>query len=123
MTLIGRDDAMRLVGDAAKYGKNVVETLDLASKINDLEDAKIEGEDKALERKDIREMRRSWSKWILRAILVIIAFDLVIVFFAGFGWMKFEGVILPIFIGESLIQVLGLAVIIVGFLFNKSPRR
>lgn len=123
MSHIGRDEAMKLVDGAAGTNKSPVEVLDLASKINSLEDAKIDGEDRANVRKDIREMRKRWSEWILRAIVAIIFFDFVVVFCVGLGWMRFDSqVILPVFIGESLVQTLGLAVIIVRFLFHNDSR-
>jgi len=72
------------------------------------------------ERNDIIRMRRRWANWLLVAILAIIVFDFFVIACVGFGWMKFnKGYIIPFFVGESLIKTLGLAIIVVKFLFNE----
>lgn len=69
---------------------------------------------------DVIRMRRKWSNWLLVAIFAIITFDFFIIICVGFRWMTFEkGYIVPFFIGESLIKTLGLALIVVKFLFNE----
>lgn len=72
---------------------------------------------------DVIEMRKNWSRWLLRAILAIIIFDFFIIFAVGIGWMKFDkGYIVPFFVGESLIKTLGLAIVVVKFLFNSKNK-
>lgn len=72
------------------------------------------------ERKDIISMRRNWSWGILTAIISIVLFDFFIITAVGFGWMMFsETYLVPMFIAESLIKIVGLAYIVVNFLFNK----
>lgn len=68
---------------------------------------------------DVIEMRKSWSYWLLRTIMLIVVFDFFVIVMVGFKLMKFEGYIMPFFIGESLIKTLGLAIIVVKFLFNE----
>lgn len=69
---------------------------------------------------DILKMRRRWSNWLLWVIIAVVAFDFFVVIAVGFGWMSFkEGYIVPFFVGESLIKTLGLAIIVVKFLFNE----
>jgi len=71
------------------------------------------------ERKEVRNMRIRWSNWILGCIVAIVAVDFLLVGAVGFGWAKFpDGYTLPAFLGESIINIIGLAVIIVRFLFS-----
>lgn len=65
-------------------------------------------------------MRSRWSFWILASIIAITLFDFFIVAGLGFGFIHFDQqFIIPAFIGESLIKTIGLAYIVVNFLFNK----
>lgn len=72
------------------------------------------------ERNDIIKMRGHWAYWILWAVIAIIGFDFFVIICVGFSWMKFDkGYIVPFFVSESLIKTLGLAIIVVKFLFNE----
>lgn len=72
------------------------------------------------ERNDVIGMRKLWARWLLFAIIAIIVFDFFVIVCVGFGGMKFDkGYIIPFFVGESLLKTLGLAMIVVNFLFNK----
>jgi len=94
--------------------------LEQKRKFRQLERDKTEAEILAKERLDIMAMRRMWSKWLLFVIISIVAFDFFVILAVGFEWMKFsEGYIVPFFVGESFLKTIGLALIVVGFLFNK----
>lgn len=72
------------------------------------------------EKSDIIGMRRAWSNWILGVIIFVTFFDVLIITLLGFGIMKFDSqYALPAIITESIVKVIGLAYIIVNFLFNK----
>ncbi len=74
----------------------------------------------AEERKNIIDMRRDWSKWILRCILFIVISDVIVMFLLGIHWMSFDSQwMVPVFVADSMTKVLGLAWIIVNFLFGK----
>jgi len=74
----------------------------------------------ANERLQFQKLRIRWSNWILGCIVGITFFDFYIIFNIGFGWMNFDNkFIIPAFLGESIIKVIGLAIIIVRFLFSK----
>ncbi|KKS31858.1 MAG: hypothetical protein UU93_C0013G0013 [Candidatus Amesbacteria bacterium GW2011_GWA2_42_12] len=89
-------------------------------KISQLEQDKTTAEMLARERWDIMGMRRKWSDWLLRVIISIVFFDFFVILAVGFKWMSFnEGYIVPFFVGESFLKTIGLALIVVGFLFNK----
>ncbi len=71
------------------------------------------------ERKELRNMRIRWSNWILICIIAIVIFNFLVVSFVGFGIVTFpEENILPAFLAQSLINVIGLAIIIVKYLFS-----
>lgn len=75
------------------------------------------------ERIEIRKMRLRWSNGILGSIVAVIGFDFFIVLNIGYGWMSFNNIIFPVFIVESIIKIIGLAFIIVRFLFSDESFR
>lgn len=97
-------------------------------KISDLQLRKIEGglgdERKsaaidARAREDIIKMRKCWSYVVLSCIGLIVVLDFLIVFLLGFKVISFkEGYLIPIFITDSILEVFGLAYVVVKFLFN-----
>lgn len=75
----------------------------------------------AKERQEIIQMRSRWSNWILFVIVAISFFDMVLIIGIGRMWFVFNNSYsVPLFIGESLIKLLGLAFLIVHFLFNNN---
>lgn len=71
------------------------------------------------EKQDILKMRYRWSNWLLGVIVAIVGIDFVIIFFVGFELINFHSdIFMPLFIGDSLIKTLGLAIIVVKFLFD-----
>jgi hypothetical protein len=74
----------------------------------------------AREKDEIIDMRTRWSYWLLYIVIAITVFDAIVVFLVGLNILSFqEGYILPIFIGEGFLKVIGLALIVVKFLFNE----
>lgn len=72
------------------------------------------------EKAEIIMMRKSWSRWILFVIIFITFIDVLIIILVGFELIHFESELaLPAIITESIVKVIGLAYIIVNFLFNK----
>jgi len=71
------------------------------------------------EKKDILEFRRYWSPrifWLLVSILIFQAGFVVVI---GLGWLDFveyENVV-SVYLAESVIQIVGLSVIVLKFLF------
>ena len=75
---------------------------------------------KARERGDLIEFRKMWSNWTLGFVGLIVLSNVVIVFLLGFGILRFENQdVIPYFVGDSVIKTIGLAYIIVNFLFSK----
>lgn len=118
MSLIGRDEAVEIL--KGSEGLNRAEAFGVFDVINKLENDKQQAELRAEEYKQILSLRKSWSKWILIAVCVIIFSDVILIFFIGAGWLKFTNdIVVPFFIGESFLKTIGLALIIVNFLFKK----
>lgn len=86
---------------------------------NRLDWENLEAEIKAQEKMNIIEMRKKWSEWILGCIVGIVIFDGVVIFLLGLNVIEFNGHLAPIFIGESLLKMFGLAYVVVKFLFTK----
>ncbi len=66
------------------------------------------------------EHRELWSKVLLSLVALIIVSDMAIIFFTGFGLMKFDNeTTLPLFIASNLAQIFTLSVLVVKFLFRQ----
>lgn len=68
-------------------------------------------------------LRNRWSNWLLGVIVVIIVVDLFIMISVGFGWMTYTKTHIIVFIFESILKIVGLAYIVVNFLFDKNTTR
>lgn len=68
-------------------------------------------------------LRKKWS-WILAgALALILLFNFAVVFCVGFGWTTFEDEwFLRIVLGTNLADIIGLAYVVVRFLFKHPPR-
>ncbi|MDQ3098979.1 MAG: hypothetical protein M3Q44_04495 [bacterium] len=69
-------------------------------------------------------MRESWS-WILAALLTLsIIFQFVMIIIVGKEWLDFSQNkdFLLLVTGENFVQIIGLCLIIVNFLFPKQPK-
>ena len=72
----------------------------------------------------IVSMRRTWSTWLLSAIMLVVIFDIFLILAIGTGFLTFEAnYFVPVFVSESLLKIFGLAVIVVKFLFNEDAIR
>ena len=87
------------------------------------ESEKIERDLKELEKEDILDMRKKWSDWVLFCVVLIVAWDAIVIGLIGIGWLQFknDNIILH-FLIESVIKLFGLAIIIVNFLFPKNKK-
>ncbi|PIZ55627.1 hypothetical protein COY23_04545 [bacterium (Candidatus Torokbacteria) CG_4_10_14_0_2_um_filter_35_8] len=114
-----RREAVKLV----KEEKVLSQDWTRSEAFDQLESEQIFAQIKAEEKRDIIRMRGQWSRWILACIVGIVILDYFVVFFLGFGWIKFgSGYTVPLFIGESLIKIFGLAIIVVKFLFERDKK-
>jgi len=93
--------------------------IELERKILELENSNLQAQLDADEKRDIISMRRRWSNWLLFALLLIMAFDMILVALVGFKVWTFAGNTLPLIVIDSLVKIIGLALIVVNFLFNK----
>lgn len=68
-------------------------------------------------------LRKKWS-WILAsALLLILLFNIAVVFCVGFRWISFSDEwFLRIVLGTNLADIIGLAYVVVRFLFKHPPR-
>jgi hypothetical protein len=73
----------------------------------------------AMEKEDIINMRRLWSNFLLAVVLFVVIFDSIIFIGIGRSWFIYDDRVVPVFIVESLLKILGLALIVVKFLFNE----
>ncbi|MBI2436646.1 MAG: hypothetical protein HYV41_02820 [Candidatus Magasanikbacteria bacterium] len=94
--------------------------IDIQKCAQEIDERSIKAELWARERRDIIEMRAGWSKWILYSIISVIIFDMLITLLLGFQVIFFTSEwIVPAFVTDSIIKVIGLAYIVVNFLFHK----
>ena len=74
------------------------------------------------EKKDILGYRKFWSPrifWLIFSILVFQAFLIIVI---GLGWLDYISYqsVVSVYLGESVIQVFGLGIIVLKFLFPKN---
>lgn len=76
------------------------------------------------EKKDILLYRKFWSPRIFWLILSILVFQGCLIVVIGLGWLKYLGYqsVVSIYLGESVVQIFGLGIIILKFLFPKNNR-
>jgi len=116
MQQITRKKALSLLSSK----KAVEDPIDISFRTLQLEERSILSRLRAEERKNIIEMRKNWSRWMLFCIVFIVLFDVVLISLLGFHVISFESQwVIPAFIADNLAKVLGLAAIIVKFLFGK----
>ncbi len=67
------------------------------------------------------KLRCRWSTFILICIGVLIVFQIALTFLVGMKMLDFSDYqwFLPLVVTENFVQVIGLALIVVRFLFNK----
>lgn len=112
---VNKSEAIQLV-----EGIDGVDGLKLALMKSALEQSQNDAELKAQEKKELILMRGRWSTGVFLLLIFIIVTDTLFIYAVGLGWLHFENsFIIPTFIGEGLIKTIGLAYIIVRFLFNK----
>ena len=87
---------------------------------DEVKNASLDAQLKLKERQELIGMRGKWSSGVLALLVLIVFSDLAFIWALGFGIISFSNdLIVPAFIADSLIKTIGLAAIIVGFLFNK----
>lgn len=112
------------ITEASKEIKKFEEKAGLETHIlNELQRESLRAELQLKEQREIIEMRGQWSWWVLACIVSINIFDFLVIGALGFHWISFEGYVIPVFIADSLLKTLGLAAIIVNFLFNERSIR
>ncbi len=112
---IDRQEAIELVRDASD--------IDVLKKswIKDQQDREAtEAELKLREHHDLINMRSKWSDSVLNLVKIIVFSGIAFSWALGLGWIKFDNnLAVPVFISDSLLKSIGLAYIIVHFLFHK----
>ncbi len=72
------------------------------------------------ENRAIIKMRGLWSTWVLIFIGIIVAFDIILVSFYGFGiWNFKDSNVVVIVITENFLKIVGLGLLITHSLFKK----
>jgi len=69
--------------------------------------------------KDYYDMRRSWGNFLKWCLIVILAFNILLVLFVGMEWLKFKDEwFLRIVLTTNLADIIGLVYLVVKFLFS-----
>lgn len=76
------------------------------------------------EKKDILGYRRFWSPRIFWLIFSILVFQGLLIIIIGLGWLDYLHYqsVVSVYLGESVIQVFGLGIIVLKFLFPKNNK-
>ena len=119
-------EAIKIISKEEIKEKINVQPPEVIDKIETELDRESEEMEKYLNNKakiDVIRLRKWWGYVILGCVVAIVIFDFKIILLLGYGKISFsEGYIVPIFITESLLKIIGLAIIIVGYLFNKDKK-
>jgi hypothetical protein len=74
------------------------------------------------EKSEFLQFRKKWSNYLLMLVVFIVVFNAVFLLAVGYGWIQFaDEWLVRIIVGGSFIEVLGLAKIVVDFLFREPP--
>lgn len=77
---------------------------------------------KLREKTDFLSFRKEWSRNLLYLVVFIVVFTAAFLIAVGLGWLTFmDEWLVRIIIAGSFIEVLGLAKIVVDFLFKEPP--
>lgn len=91
-----------------------------------IEDANIKLDElklKIQEKSEFLSYRRQWSKYLLTLLIAIVLFNAMFLVTIGLGWLQFNDEwLVRIIITGSFVEVLGLAKIVVDFLFKEQPK-
>lgn len=101
-----------------------IEETVLLDASTDLEKLKLQLETLKLQEKtEFLAYRKQWSIYLLTLVIAIVAFNAMFLVTIGLGWLQFEDewLVRIIFTG-SFVEVLGLAKIVVDFLFKEPPK-
>jgi hypothetical protein len=73
-------------------------------------------------RKRYFALRDKWSGYLFKLLVIMILFQVVLTFFIGLGWAEFKNYekFLYLVIGENFLQITGMCIIVVRFLFPLS---
>ena len=116
-SLSTKNEALKLLGTKRSMTPTIPVTL-----FSQLEDRRMTAMLLAQEKQDIIAMRKKWSGWILLCIVLIVIYDMVMIPLIGVGVFapQDEGAkwLIGLLITENLAKVLGLAYIVVNWLFS-----
>lgn len=75
------------------------------------------------EKLEFLAFRKQWSTYLLTLVIAIVAFNCVFLLTIGLGWLQFtDEWLVRIIVTGSFVEVLGLAKIVVDFLFKEQPK-
>lgn len=75
------------------------------------------------EKSEFLHFRKRWSNYLLILLVFIVLFNAVFLLAVGDGWIRFEDEwLVRIIVTGSFVEVLGLAKIVVDFLFKEPPQ-
>lgn len=102
---------------------DAVESRELRTTFNEAENARRIADIEAEGRREYFDLRKTWSVFLMRALFILLAFQLALVIFVGKGWLNFQPYrdVLDLVIGTTFLQVIGMCVVVVKFLFPNRP--
>lgn len=103
----------------------IIEATVIENATTDLEKLKLQLETLNLQEKsDFLAYRKQWSTYLLSLVIAIVAFNAMFLITIGLGWLQFaDEWLVRIIITGSFVEVLGLAKIVVDFLFKDPPQQ
>jgi len=105
-----------------KVNKNRISETNLQKRDSESEQIIRERETEREGRKKYFNLRDKWSKYLFILLTIMINFQVILTFFIGFGWSAFVEYekFLYLVIGENFLQITGMCIIVVRFLFPQN---
>lgn len=108
-----------------KVDKDRVSLTNLKKRDSEAEQEIRERETEREGRKKYFALRDKWSRYLFILLTIMISFQVILTFFIGFGWSVFAQYekFLYLVIGENFLQITGMCIIVVRFLFPQSETK
>lgn len=104
--------------------KPIIEATVIEDATTDLEKLRLQLETLNLQEKsEFLAYRKQWSTYLLTLVIAIVTFNAMFLLTIGLGWLQFtDEWLVRIIVTGSFVEVLGLAKIVVDFLFKDPPK-
>jgi hypothetical protein len=101
----------------------IVESTRLKQTFDRADTARLKADIELQGRREYFGLRKSWSAFLMRTLFVLVGFQIALVLAVGSGRLDFQPYhdVLDLVIGTTVLQVIGMCVVVVKFVFPDWP--